>query len=672
MPVVTNQAALDAAIKNAKSGDVILLAPGTYSSITMTNITPASNITIQSLDTNNKAVVGRIWLTNTNNITLKDFNVVRPTLPTDEFAVANRALSSSNLTIDGVNFSGGTGDPTKAMGWGLSVRGGTNVTLINSTFDHFVTGMEARGVTNMLVRGNNFHENRRDHTNFAEMTNIVIDDNRFEGLYPINDEHPDAIQFMTTGTTYSSSNIKITNNVVLQGNGLGTQGFYIQDELGTLPYKNLTIDNNLIYLSRMYHGINVTHGDNVSITNNTVTSVSDEKSEWIRVQDVTGNIANNLTDQIIMEGTNNVTTSQNIELVKNPAVARQIADLNKGAKATIAGLTYNNPGYSVGYHTGKNLVGAASQFTSEVAGQLAAPKPAAVPRLLLDLNFGATGLVDSSEWSTDETVAPLTAGKITNGMLSVKTGAGLELSRGTSRQLYNLSAFTLNFDMKRDGQTAPAGQIMGIYKSWNIALRADGELVFTMTNDAGVTSTMTTSGAKITDTALHKIALSYQSGGTSTIYVDGKAVGTAKMSGSTRQQEYYGLYFGAPFNAAFSGAVGDVEMRETALSQAQILAINGGGTVSKPATAADTLKVMVAKGVADTAATLAGSTAWGGAMAAPATLSLAGAFGTTGSSPSPLATALATASANGSLYQATSTFSMLTTPRLASLDLFHG
>lgn len=671
MPVVNNQAALDAAIKNAKSGDVILLAPGTYTSVTMTNINPAANITIQSLDTNNKAVVGSVWLTNSSNITLKDFDVIRPTRPTDEFATANRVLSSSNMTIDGVHFSGGTGDPSNALGYGLAIRGGTNNKLINSTIDHFVIGLDVRGVNTMLVRGNDFLDNRRDHSNYSEMTNVVIDDNRYEGLYPVGGEHPDAIQFMTTGRAYGSSNVTITNNVVLQGNGLGTQGFYLQDEVGTMPFKNVTIDNNLIYLSGMYHGINVTHGDNIKITNNTVTSVTDEKSEWIRVQDVTGNIANNVTDQIIMEGTNSVTTSQNIELIKNPAVVRQIADINKGAKATIAGLMYNNPGYSVGYHTGKNLAGTASQFTSEVAGQLAATKPAAVPRLLLDLNFGANGLVDSSEWSTDETVAPLTAGKINNGMLSVKTGAGLELSRGTSRQLYNLSAFTLNFDMKRDGSTAPAGQIMGIYKSWNIALRADGELVFTMTNDAGVTSTMTTSGAKITDTALHKIALSYQSGGTSTIYVDGKAVGTAKMSGSTRQQDYYGLYFGAPFNAAFSGAVGDVEVRETAFSQAQILALNAGSTVSKPATAADTLKVMVAKGVADTAATLAGSTAWGGAMASPATLSLAGAFGTTGTSASPLATALAAASANGSLYQSTSPFSMLTTPRLASLDLYH-
>lgn len=668
MPVVNNQAALDAAIKAAKSGDVILLAPGTYSSITMTNINPAANITIQSQDTNNKAVVGTVWLTNSSNVTLKDFNVVRPTVPDDDFAIANRVLSSSNITINGVRFTGGTGDPSNAKGTGLSIRGGTNNKIINSEIDHFVIGMDVRAVDTMLVQGNQFLDNRRDHSNYSEMKNVVIDDNLYKGLYPINEEHPDAIQFMTAGRAYGNSNITITNNVVLQGDGRGTQGFFLNDETEVTPYQNVKIENNLIYLSGMYHGINLRNAQGVSVKNNTVLSVADEKSTWIRLENVSGTVSGNVTDQLVLEGANSLTNTKNIELLNDPNTMRKIAGLNLGSKATITGLTVD--GY--GYHTGKNSVGAASQFTKQVAAELAAPKPALAPKLLLDLTFGTQGVLDNSGWSTDDLVSPLGAGQVNNGMLNVRTGTGMELVRGTSRQLYSLSAFTLNFDLKRAGVTAPVGQIMGIYKSWNIALRADGELVFTMTNDAGVTSTMTTSGAKITDTNLHKIALSYQAGGTSTLYVDGKAVSSATMSGSTRKQESWGLYVGNPFTAAFTGSVGEIEMRDTAFNASQILALNAGSTnTTTPATAADTLKMMVAKGVADTAASLAGSTAWGGAMASPATLSLTSAFGTSTASASPLATALATASANGSLYKSTSPFSMLTTPRLASLDLYH-
>ncbi|WP_313535690.1 right-handed parallel beta-helix repeat-containing protein [Sphingomonas sp.] len=665
MPVVKNQSELDAAIKKASSGDVILLAPGTYSSITMTNVNPAANITIQSLDTSDKgrAKVGVLWVTNSSNVTLKGFDVIRPTAPADDFAIANRVLSSSNITIDNVKFSGGTGDPTYAVGLGLSIRGGTNNKIINSTIDHFKNGMDVRAVNGMLVKDNNFLDNRIDHTNFSEMTNVTIDGNRFEGLYPQDGDHPDAIQFMTAGRTSGNSNVVIRNNVVMTGNGRGTQGFFLNDENGAMPYKDITIENNLIYLSGMYHGINLRNAQNATVANNTVISAVDEKSTWIRLEDVSGTLTGNLTDQVVLDGTNTLTNTNNTQLVNDLEQMRRIYGINQASNTKIYSLLAPGIGYQPP---------AGSRFAAEVASDvLRNPLPTG-PRLLLDLNFGTQGVVDTSGWGTSNLVKPLTTERISNGMLNVSTGSGMELARGTSRQLYNLSAFTLNFDLQRAGANAPTGQIIGIYNSWNVTLRADGGLTFTMTNDAGVTSTMATASGVIGDTNLHKIALSFQGdAGVSTLYVDGVAKATAKMSGVTRKQESWGLYVGHPFTAAFSGSVGDIEMRDTAFSASQIISLNAGSAATKTPTAADTLKGMVAKGVAQTAATLAGSTAWGGAMAAPATLSLVSAFGTSGASASPLATALATASASGSLYTSASPFSMLTTPRLASLDLFH-
>ncbi|WP_066719572.1 right-handed parallel beta-helix repeat-containing protein [Sphingomonas pituitosa] len=663
--VVKNQTELDAAIKSARGGDTILLASGTYTSITMSNINPTSGITVKSQDSTKPATVGTVWLTNSSNITLKGLNVVTPTKLANDGDTANRVMGSSNITIDGLRFSGGTGDPSESKGVGLIIRGGTNNKLINSSVDHFVKGIIVRGVDGMLVQGNNFHDNRMDHTNFAEMKNLVIDGNTFNGLYPIGGEHPDAIQFYTQSMSSGSSNVTIKNNVILQGDGLGTQGIFMGEENGNLPYNNVTIENNLVYLSGMYHGISVLNAQNVTVKSNTILSMPDEKSTWIRLEKVTGTVTNNVTDEIVLAGTNQITSSNNIQLASDPVMTRTIADLGKGAKATVYGLMLDGIGYAPV---------AGSAMAKDVAAQRAAALalPSA-PKLLLDLNFSsAGGMIDTSGWSTDDPVKALTAGMISNDMLNVKTGSGVELGRGTSRQLYSLSAFTLNFDMKRSGVTAPAGQIMGIYKSWDISLRADGELVFTMTNDAGVTSSLVTRGAKLTDTATHKIALSYDSTRRSaTLYVDGVSRGTATMSGSTRKQEFWGLYVGAPFSAAFSGAVGDIEIRDTAYSAAQILALNTSSVVTSPAKAADTLKVMVAKGVAESAATLAGSTAWSGAMSSPATLSLAGAFGTTAASQSPLAAALAGASAAGTQSAGTMSFSSLTASRFAALNLYH-
>ncbi len=665
MPVVKNQAELDAAIKAAKGGETILLAPGTYTTLFMYSKNPAVNITIQSQDPNNKAVFGALKLNASSNITIKDVDFVRTATPSTDLEVANLINSSSNITLDGVKFSGGTGDPSNAKGTGIRILGGSNNKMINSSIDHYVIGMAVRGGANMLVQNNYFHDNRRDHTNFAEMTNVTIDSNRFEGLYPIGDEHPDAIQFMTNGASIANTNVNITNNVVLQGEGRGTQGFFLGEENGDLPYKNVTIQNNLIYLSGWYHGINLVHAENAKIDSNTIISAPDAKSTWIRVQGVTGSVTNNLTDQLTIESNSNVTTSNNVQLVNSPSVLRSIADINKGAQATVYGLMMKGVGYAP-------VPGSAMAALVDQQKAAAAALPPAGPKLLLDLNFTSKGVVDTSGWSSDDPTKAVAATAISNNLLHVKTGSGMELARTTSQQLFNMSAFTLNFNMQRSSTTGSVGQIIGIYKSWGVSLRSDGELSFTMTNDAGVTSTLVTSGAKIKDTALHKIALSYDSNKkTATLYVDGVARGTATMSGSTRKVASWGLYVGTQFGTSFSGGVGDIEIRDTAYSAAQILALNAGNTQTPAATAADTLKVMVAKGVAESAATLAGDTSWGSAMSSPATLTLAGAFGSATATQSPLATALANAGLSGSLATGAGSFSTFSKSRVAALDLYH-
>jgi pectate lyase len=669
--IVNNQAQLDAAIKVAKGGDTILLAAGNYTSLTLTKVNPTTNLTIQSLDAKNPAVVSTLWMTSSSNITLKNLNVMQDYKPAQEWETANRILSSKNITVDGVRFSGGSGDPSNSSGVGLAVRDASNIKFVNSSIDHFMIGMNALGVDGMVVQGNNFHDNRRDHTNFAEMNNVVIDSNNFTGLYPVGDEHPDAIQFMTSGRTKANTNVTISNNVVMQGDGRATQGFFLGEEAGNLPYENLTIKNNLIYISGMYHGINVIHGNNVNIDSNSVISASDDKSFWIRVENVTGKITNNLADDILTSGTNNVDISKNILLTKDSVTLRKLSDINLIAKAKLSGLLVSGIGYTP-------PVGSAA--AALVSQQLSAGGRPTGAQLLLDVNFTASGVVDYSTWSSDETIKPANLASVSNGMYKVATGAGLEFARGTSRQIFGLSAFTLNFDMKRDGVTAPAGQIMGVFQSWGVSLRADGELTFSMTNAAGKSFTLATSGAKILDTNTHKIAVTYDGArGTALIYVDGVVKGSAAMSGTTtaaitgsmREQGSQGLWLGSPFGAAFSGSVGDIEMRDGALSAAQILALNASSTLTSPTKAADVVKAMVTKSLADSAATLATATSWGGATAVPATLSLAGAVGTAAASQSPLAAMLATVSGSGTLSTRTGTLSTLSTGRSATYDLHY-
>jgi len=665
MPVitVTNQAQLDAAIKIAKGGDTILLAPGSYTGITANYFNPTSNVTFQSLDAKNPAVLQTLSLHTSSNVTFKNLNFVQDYRPAQDWETANRVMNSTNIVMDGVRFSGGTGDASKSLGIGLTVRGSSNVKLLNSSIDHFSVGLNGLAVDNMVIQNSEFHDNRRDHTNFSEMSNLLIDGNNFTALYPINGEHPDAIQFMTSGRTKGNTNITISNNVIMQGDGQPSQGILLGEEVGNLGYQNVDIKNNLLYVSGMYNGILVVNGKNVNVDSNSVISNADGTSFWIRLQNVSGTVTNNIADDIILDSSNSVTQSGNVVLSRDSAALRKIADINMGSKARVAGLLVDGVGY-------KPPVGSAAAALV-AQQQLLLPKSTG-GRLLLDLNFTPTGMIDYSTWSTDETSKPINLASISNGMYKISTGAGLDLARANSRQLFGLSAFTLNFNMKRDGVTAPAGQIIGVFQSWNVSLRADGELSFSMTNTAGKTFTLTTSGAKILDTNNHKIALTYDSvKGTASLYVDGSVKGTAAMSGTMLPPGSQAVYLGSPFGAAFSGYLGDIEMRDAALSAAEIVALNTS-TVPDTTAAANMLKTMVAKGVADSAVTLAASTnAWGGALTAPSTLSLAGAFKTTSATSSPLAALLANTNAIAALPTTTGALSTFGAPRVYAYDLNH-
>lgn len=615
--IVKNQSELDAALKAARGGEVIKLAAGSYTTlgINLRNFTSA--VTIQSLDVNNKALVQSMSITSSSNIVVKDLDIKQNFQPEQDWMLANRVVNSKNVTLDGVAISGGTGDPALSRGIGLVVRDSSVVSIKNSSIDHFAVGLDGRNTDAMTIQNNDFHHNRRDHTNFSEMSNLLIDNNLFTDLYPVNGEHPDNIQFLTSGRAKGSSNITITNNVIMQGNGGSSQGIFMNDENGNLPYTNINIKNNLVYTNGMYHGINVVNGRNVNIDSNTIVSKMDGTSLWIRLDKTAdATITNNVTDAIILDATStNIRQSNNAVLTSDAVTLRKLYDLNAVSTAALSNLIVSGVGF-------QPPVGSAA--ASLVAKELVTLAKPASPNLLLNMQFTGSGIVDQSRWSSDETKSAVNLAAIDGGFFQVKTGTGFELLREYSRQLYSLPAFTISFDMKRDSVTAPAGQIMGINQSWGISLRANGELAFTMTNAAGKNFSLVTTGANITDTATHKIALTYDSAkGNAILYVDGVARGSLAMSGSTRASEFWGLYVGSPFSSAFSGGIGGIQIREGALSASEILVLGGGANATLPTSEA--VKYSLTKGAASSAALLlmSGGTSTTKAVTAVGTSTLA-------------------------------------------------
>lgn len=345
---VSNAAELQKAVAGAKGGDRILLAGGNYGNVWLVNKKLATDVTIMSADVNNQAKIEVLTVKNASHLVFKSLEIGRPLKPGEaNFALFGIFSGVSNITIDGVFVHGSLDGNPGNDGNGLGFRDSDHITVKNSRFEQIGRGLQIGSTTDVLVQNNVFTNIRMDGMNFADVQRIVIEGNKLSNFFAAPGDHPDAIQFWTAGTKKVSSDIVIRNNEIFQGDGRGIQGIFLGEELGTLPYTNVTIENNLVYIHDGYNGISVGHGVNVSVIGNTVLGdPKDNEKERILLQNVTGGIVkNNLAEQLIDTKNSGVSFSNNVFLDKSPSFLSRIKGVNALAKATVSGLHVPGIGY---------------------------------------------------------------------------------------------------------------------------------------------------------------------------------------------------------------------------------------------------------------------------------------------------------------------------------------
>ncbi len=200
-------------------------------------------------------------------------------------------------------------------------------------------------------------------------------------------DHPDAIQFLTTGTTAASHDINITGNLITRGTGDAVQGIFMRDEVGTLPYANVNIDNNML-VGTGYNGITVLGGKTVAVTNNTLDSLpGDTNVTWVMVQNA-----------------DNVTASGN---TAKSFIFDQVTHLNESSDFNDLAVTDNGQSALATWLKTHSAVSAAVHDSSL---QLAPPPPASPVTVL-------NGVVSSTISVTLDN---------TNNVLVLKGAAGID------------------------------------------------------------------------------------------------------------------------------------------------------------------------------------------------------------------------------------------------------
>lgn len=342
--------ALVAALDQAKPGAEIRLAGGKYGNLNLKTREFPRDVTVAG-EPGQVAAFETVTLDGVKNLKLRNLTIGRP-MAEGEAAWVRFAnvTNSSNIALDRIQFQGSMDSNPQNDGRGLMVRFSKDISVTNSTFQQLNTGFEIGDCERVVASGNVFHDLRNDGMNFSAVAGVTVNGNFFTDFYPLikadgTGDHPDAIQFFTAGAKKASQDIVITSNVVLQGNGGGSQGIFLTDQIGGLPFRNVRIDNNLIYV-RGWNGIMVGGGVNVSINNNTTISPTDDALFLrIRLQNIEGiSLTNNVVDEFVFEIAPPALVNS-LELRYNAAARSQIPNLNAGKIAKVADLVYPTSGY---------------------------------------------------------------------------------------------------------------------------------------------------------------------------------------------------------------------------------------------------------------------------------------------------------------------------------------
>jgi hypothetical protein len=327
--VVNSTAGLSSALNSAQGGDVIQLASGVYSDLSLKGLTFASNVTITSADAAKPAVITDFVIRDVSGLTFKNVELATPnSVETKGGAYwAFNVFDSREIHFDQVSVHGSLDGDSSNDVQGLNFLDSSHISITNSEFQQLERAMSIGRTDHVHVTGNYVHDLRSDGFDFAQVSYVQVSGNTFTNFTPAEGDHPDAIQFWTRGTTEPSHDIVISGNAILRGEGSYTQGIFFRDQTDQMPFERVTISDNLI-VNTGYNAIRVTGIKDLTVTDNTLVSVSGQNKTWMLIQKADGVVASgNSATSIGFDDVSNLTDAGN-------TITKSVTDLGADAIKT--------------------------------------------------------------------------------------------------------------------------------------------------------------------------------------------------------------------------------------------------------------------------------------------------------------------------------------------------
>ncbi len=294
---VATAAELLSTLAKVKGGDTVLLKDGDYGQLKLNptvnkfNLDFAPGVTIASADANNPASFSGLNLGFVKNLTFDNVVFDYTYKAGDQHYSSPFQLNkSANITIKNSVFDGDEArgmsakDDGYGMGTALALRDSSGIKIEGNEFFNFYRGVTAGSVQDVVIRDNNIHDMRSEGMNFSTVNRILIEDNTIRDFRASvgSGDHPDMIQFWTTGTTKPTTDVIIRGNTLDMGDGSFTQSIFMRNEVvdsgkggAAMYYQNVLIEDNVIYNGQL-HGITVGETNGLIIRDNSVLRVVDQ------------------------------------------------------------------------------------------------------------------------------------------------------------------------------------------------------------------------------------------------------------------------------------------------------------------------------------------------------------------------------------------------------------
>lgn len=350
---VSGREQLTAALAAATGGETFVLGRGEYGDLLINGRQFAAPVTIRSADANDYARFDTLRVLSSTNVVISSVDIGHALQGGEpEWTQLSNVANSTNVTFDRVRIHGSLDRNPGNDGWGILVTDTRGFNLVNSDLTQLARAFVIERTSDIRIADNAIHGIRSDGGDFTAVDRVTIENNRYFDFRPNATDHPDAIQFWTTGQTRGSSDIVIRNNVILQGAGIGTQGIFIRDESGVLPHRNITIENNLVYSSDQFEGLIVDGVNGLRILGNTVVSpTTDGKRLWIRVDNARDAVIDhNVSDDLLIGAVSGLVQGTNLVFQRDWSQTSLIGNLNAGVAAQVGDFVIPGLGFQPGSH----------------------------------------------------------------------------------------------------------------------------------------------------------------------------------------------------------------------------------------------------------------------------------------------------------------------------------